>query len=52
VINNQMTTEQCEILIGNLLGDGSLSKLTNKSKNSLFEIQQKLDKSRKVINEI
>ena len=40
-----MTDEQYEFLVGNLLGDGSLSKLTDKSKNSLFEIKQKLNRS-------
>lgn len=42
---NLLTQKQHEIITGNLLGDGSLSKLTSKSKNSLFEIKQKLDKS-------
>jgi hypothetical protein len=40
-----LTAEQEQVITGNLLGDGSLSKLTDKSKNSLFEIKQKADKS-------
>ena len=45
-----LNEEQKEVLIGNLLGDGHLAKLTQKSKNSLFEIKQKLDKSEYIKN--
>jgi hypothetical protein len=40
-----LTEYQGYALIGNLLGDGSLSKITEKAKKSLFEISQKSDKS-------
>lgn len=43
--NYLLTDIQKDTLTGNLLGDGSLSKITKKTKNSLFEIKQKLDKS-------